>query len=88
MMRMGHPLKEKFLKNATFKKLYEEQYRALYAKLLADGTASGLLDNLVTAYKLNDKADTAKIEEEAKTLRTFLQTRTETLGSDQAISGS
>ncbi|MGW4961631.1 CotH kinase family protein [Nonomuraea sp. NPDC004186] len=88
MMRMGHPLKEKFLANATFKKLYEEQYRALYTKLLAGGTASGLLDDLVAAYKLNEKADTAKIEEEAKTLRTFLQTRTKTLGLDKAISGT
>ncbi|MFD0476220.1 CotH kinase family protein [Nonomuraea thailandensis] len=87
MMRMGHPLKEKFLANATFKKLYEEQYRALYTKLLAGGTASGLLDDLVAAYKLNEKADPARIEEEAKTLRTFLQTRTRALGSDKAISG-
>jgi spore coat protein CotH len=85
---MGHPLKEKFLANATFKKLYEEQYRALYTKLLAGGTAAGLLDDLVAAYKLNEKADTAKIEEEAKTLRTFLQARTKTLGSDKAISGT
>ncbi|MEV0613497.1 CotH kinase family protein [Nonomuraea sp. NPDC050404] len=88
MMRMGHPLKEKFLKNATFKQLYEEQYRALYTKLLANGTASGLLDDLVAAYRLNERADTAKVDAEAKTLRTFLRTRTETLGSDKAISGA
>ncbi|TMR24921.1 spore coat protein CotH [Nonomuraea turkmeniaca] len=88
-MRMGgHPLKEKFLKNATFKKLYEEQYRALYAKLLSNGTASGLLDDLVASYKLNEKADTAKVDAEAQTLRTFLQTRTEALRSDKAISGT
>ncbi|MEV1176637.1 CotH kinase family protein [Nonomuraea sp. NPDC049784] len=88
MMRMGHPLKEKFLKNATFKKVYEEQHRALYAKLLEGGTASGLLDDLVTSYELNEGADTAKIDAEAQTLRTFLQTRTETLRSDKAISGA
>ncbi|GAA2702494.1 hypothetical protein GCM10010412_100580 [Nonomuraea recticatena] len=84
-MTMGHPLKEKFLKNATFKKVYEEQYRNLYNKLLTDGSASKLLDNLVSSYKLNNGADTAAIETEAKTLRTFLQTRTESLGLDKAI---
>ncbi|MEV0380554.1 CotH kinase family protein [Nonomuraea sp. NPDC050643] len=88
MMRMGHPLKEKFLKNATFKKLYEEQYRALHTKLLSSGTASGLLDDLVAAYKRNEKADTAKVDAEARTLRTFLQTRAKTLSSDKAIGGS
>ncbi|MGV9324189.1 hypothetical protein [Streptosporangium sandarakinum] len=85
---MSHPLKEKFLRNATFKKLYEEQYRVLYTELLAGGAASGLLDDLVAAYKLNDKADTAKVDAEAKTLRTFLQTRAEALRSDKAITGS
>lgn len=87
MMRMGHPLKEKFLNNATFKKLYQEQYRALYAKLLGNGTAASLLDDLVTSYKLNEHADTAKVGTEAQQLRTFLQTRTQTLRSDKAISG-
>ncbi|MGW0484446.1 CotH kinase family protein [Nonomuraea sp. NPDC003214] len=87
-MTMGHPLKEKFLKNATFKKVYEEQYRNLYNKLLADGSATKLLDNLVSSYKLNNGADTAAIETEANTLRTFLQARTESLGSDKAISGA
>ncbi|TYB57190.1 spore coat protein CotH [Nonomuraea sp. PA05] len=88
MMRMGHPLKEKFLANATFKKLYEEQYRALYTKLLGSGTATGLVNDLVAAYNLNEKSDPAKIEEEAKTLRTFLQTRTQTLRADKAITGA
>ncbi|MCK2218393.1 CotH kinase family protein [Actinomadura sp. ATCC 31491] len=85
--RTSHPLKEKFLANAAFKQLYEEQYRALYAGLLADGTAAGLLDGLVAAYGRNEGADPAKIEEEARTLRAFLETRTRALGSDQAISG-
>ncbi|MFI7689688.1 CotH kinase family protein [Nonomuraea sp. NPDC049655] len=88
MMGMSHPLKEKFLKNATFKKMYEEQYRALYTKLLGSGAASGLLVDLVAAYKLNDGADTAEVDAEAKTLRTFLRTRTETLRSDEAITGA
>ncbi|MER7129635.1 CotH kinase family protein [Streptosporangium saharense] len=88
MLRMGHPLKEKFLKNATFKKVYEEQYRALYTKLLENGAAAGLLDDLVASYRLNAGADAAKVETEAQTLRTFLRTRAEALSSDKAISGA
>ncbi|WP_433420743.1 CotH kinase family protein [Microtetraspora malaysiensis] len=85
--RMGHALKERFLKTAAFKAVYEEQYRALYRKLLSGGTATTLLDGIVSSYKLNAGADTAKIESEAASLRTMLQTRTETLRSDKAISG-
>ncbi|MEU8383962.1 CotH kinase family protein [Streptosporangium sp. NPDC048865] len=88
MMRAGHPLKERFLKHAAFKKVYQEQYRALYAKLLGNGAASGLLDELTTSYKLNENADTAKADTEAQTLRTFLRTRTQTLRSDKAIGGA
>lgn len=88
MLRMGHPLKERFLANATFKRLYEEQYRALYARLLASGAAADLLDGLVAAYKLNDGADTATVEAEAQSLRTFLRTRVEALASDEAITGA
>lgn len=85
---MGHPLKEKFLKNTTFKKIYEEQYRTLYGTLLGNDTAFGLLDGLAASYKLNDRADAAKADAEAQTLRAFLRTRTETLRSDKAISGA
>ncbi|QYC44154.1 hypothetical protein Nocox_32920 [Nonomuraea coxensis DSM 45129] len=84
----GHPLKEKFLADAGFKKLYEQQYRALYTKLLAGDAASGLLDMLVAAYNLNDGADAARIAGEAGTLRTCLETRKKTLGADQAITGA
>ncbi|GAA0917590.1 hypothetical protein [Nonomuraea longicatena] len=49
---------------------------------------SGLLDDLVAAYKLNEKADAAKADAEAQTLRTFLRTRTESLRSDKAITGA
>ncbi|MFI6924389.1 CotH kinase family protein [Nonomuraea spiralis] len=88
MMGTGHPLKEKFLADAAFRKLYEEQYRVLYGRLLAGGAAGRLLDGLVTAYKLNDRADSAGIEAEAKNLRTFLTTRTDTLRTDKALNGT
>ncbi|WP_053175334.1 CotH kinase family protein [Nonomuraea sp. SBT364] len=85
-MRTGHPLKEKFLADAGFKKLYQEQYRELYAELLAGGGATELLDGLVTAYKLNGGADAAKVDAEATSLRTLLRTRTDSLRS--SFSGS
>ncbi|SEG97359.1 hypothetical protein SAMN05444920_110330 [Nonomuraea solani] len=78
---MGHALKDKFLKDAGFKKLYQREYATLYTKLLAGGTATGLLDQAVRAYNRNEGADTAKTTEEAATLRTTLKTRTEALKS-------
>ncbi|WP_067172840.1 CotH kinase family protein [Microtetraspora niveoalba] len=86
--RTGHALKERFLKTPAFKKIYEEQYRALFQKLLAGGTASTLLDGIVNSYKLNARADATAIDAEAASLRTMLRTRTETLRSDKAIAGT
>ncbi|MBX6167221.1 MAG: CotH kinase family protein [Thermobispora bispora] len=84
MMRMGHLLKERFLKTPAFKKIYEEQYRSLYRKLLAGDVVTNLLDDIVASYKLNSGADAAKADAEADTLRATLKTRTETLRSDLA----
>ncbi|NRQ38648.1 spore coat protein CotH [Nonomuraea sp. NN258] len=83
-MGAGHPLKDKFLADAGFKKLYEEQYRDLYTRLLAGGTATGLLDGLVAAYKLNARADAAAVDAEAAELRELLATRTAALRDDLA----
>ncbi|GII64771.1 hypothetical protein Skr01_48560 [Sphaerisporangium krabiense] len=85
--RMGHALKERFLKTPAFKALYQEQYRDLYQRILAGGTAAKLLDGLVRSYKLNDRADAAKADAEAAALRATLKTRTEALAADKAISG-
>ncbi|WP_433374036.1 CotH kinase family protein [Streptosporangium sp. CA-115845] len=85
--RMGHALKDRFLKTPAFKKIYEEQYRNLYQKLLGGGAAATLLDDIVKSYRLNEGADTAKVEADATSLRTTLKTRTEALGSDKVIAG-
>ncbi|MEV4804743.1 CotH kinase family protein [Nonomuraea sp. NPDC049421] len=78
---MGHALKDRFLKDAGFKKLYEREYAALYRELLAGGTATKLLDEALAAYGRNAGADTAKAAEEATALRETLQTRTKALSS-------
>ncbi|MFC4050172.1 CotH kinase family protein [Actinomadura syzygii] len=83
--RMGHALKDRFLKTPAFKRLYLDQYRALNQKLVANGTLSRLLDSIVRSYKANSGADTARIEAEAKTLRTTLKTRAQTLSADDQI---
>jgi spore coat protein CotH len=85
---MGHALKEKFLKAPAFKKVYEQQYRDLYQKLLADGSAGKLLDDIVRSYKLNASADAAKVDAEAASLHTTLKTRAASLRSDKMISGA
>ncbi|MEO3891018.1 CotH kinase family protein [Nonomuraea sp. B5E05] len=75
----GHALKERFLKDAGFKKLYEREHAALTRDLLAGGTATALLDQALKAYGLNAGADRAKAAEEAVDLRTTLETRAESL---------
>ncbi|MEU7001272.1 hypothetical protein [Nonomuraea sp. NPDC046570] len=75
------------LKTAAFKKLYEEQYRVLYRRLLAGGAALDLLDGALASCNSNERADTAKATAEAATLRTTLKTRTEALRKDRTING-
>jgi spore coat protein CotH len=86
--RTGHALKERFLQTPEFKAVYEEQYRALYRELLGDGTATGLLDEITASYKRNQGADTAKVDAEAKTLRTLLSARTEALAENEVVTGT
>ncbi len=86
--RMGHAPKERFLQTPEFKAVYEEQYRALYRKLLGDGAATGLLDEIVASYKRNEGADTAKADAEAETLRTLLSARTDALAENEVVTGT
>ncbi|MEV5407854.1 CotH kinase family protein [Thermopolyspora sp. NPDC052614] len=86
--RMGHVLKERFLQTPDFKAVYEEQYRALYRELLGDGTATGLLNEIVTSYKHNKGADQAKIDAEATSLRTLLAARAKALAANEVVSGA
>ncbi|TDE31105.1 spore coat protein CotH [Nonomuraea mesophila] len=79
--RGGHALKERFLKDAGFKELYEREHAALTRDLLAAGTATTLLDQALKAYGLNAGADRARAAEEAAGLRATLETRAESLAS-------
>lgn len=83
----GHELKERFLATDAFKQVYEEQYRQLYAALLADGQATQALDDIVKSYNLNENANKA-VETEAATLRTTLENRTNALGANEVMRGA
>ncbi|TDD11820.1 CotH kinase family protein [Nonomuraea diastatica] len=78
----GHALKERFLEDAGFKKLYEREHAALSRDLLAGGTATALLDQALKAYGLNADADTAKAAGEAADLRATLEIRAKALTQD------
>ncbi|WP_214111204.1 CotH kinase family protein [Acrocarpospora catenulata] len=79
-MRMGHALKDRFLKTPAFKEIYQKQYQSLYQELLATGKAGTLLDQALASYKSNQGADAEEAQKEATSLRTTLATRTEALG--------
>ncbi|WP_106402858.1 CotH kinase family protein [Actinocorallia populi] len=86
-MRMGHALKDRFLKSAAFKDVYAEQYRLLYRDLLADGTAASVLDGIIESYRLNEGADTDRAASDAAALRTTLRARIESLSTDETVTG-
>ncbi|WP_062356568.1 CotH kinase family protein [Herbidospora yilanensis] len=79
-MRMGHTLKDRFLKTPAFKKIYEEQYQKLYQDLLSSGKAATLLDRAVASYQANEGADATEAQKELASLRETLTTRTKSLG--------
>lgn len=72
-MRMGHPLKERFLAAPEFKALYAEQYAAVYGALYGSGFAErelGRLSGIVTSTGL---VDATTIENDVSLLRTRLE---------------
>ncbi|SDH55563.1 Spore coat protein CotH [Sinosporangium album] len=79
-MRMGHALKERFLKTPAFTAIYQEQYQRLYQDLLVTGKADTLLEQALASYQSNQRADAAEAQKEATSLRTTLATRTKALG--------
>lgn len=83
----GNKLKERFLATESFKQVYEEQYRQVYAKVFGDGQALGRLDAVVAAYNLNARADGNAVGTEAATLRTTLEKRVEALRDHEVVRG-
>ncbi|GII97286.1 CotH kinase family protein [Sinosporangium siamense] len=87
-MRMGHVLKERFLKTPAFKEIYRQQYQKLYQDLLVTGKAGTLLDQATASYRSIQGADAEEAQKELTSLRTTLTTRTEVLGKAFAENGA
>jgi spore coat protein CotH len=80
----GNKLKERFLGTDAFEQLYEQQYREVYAAVLADGQGDDVLTGIVEAYQRNEGASPA-VESEADTLRGTLTQRVTALDADDVI---
>lgn len=75
-MRMGHPLKERFLAAPRFHALYEQQYTAVYDALYGGGQALAELDRLAAVVTASGLIEETTIETEVAALRTKLETQT------------
>ncbi|MFD6420847.1 CotH kinase family protein [Streptomyces sp. NPDC060198] len=82
----GNALKEKFLAADAFDTVYHAAYKKLYEQYYGSGYGTSTLDTLVTAAKKSG-ADASGVESTAKSLRTTLTSRTESLAKDKVITG-
>jgi spore coat protein CotH len=92
-MRMGHPLKERFLAAPAFQELYAREYAAIYEALYGNGQAVGELDRLASVVAASSLVEESTIETEAAALRTKLETQSDTgpaptVGEPAAIPGT
>jgi spore coat protein CotH len=86
-MRAGNALKERFLANAEFKKVYEAAYRQVYRTLFTEGRALRALSH-ASASLLATGADASTVETEAQRLRTIIEQRTQSLATNAVITNS
>lgn len=77
--RGGNELKERFLASDAFASLYDGAYAELYDQLYGSGTAAGLLDRIAAVVPTSDGLTADELAQQAETLRTFIQERTEAL---------
>lgn len=82
----GNALKERFLAADAFEAVYHAAYKKLYEQYYGSGYATGALDSLAAAAKKSG-ADASGVEKTAKSLRTTLTSRTESLAKDEVITG-
>ncbi|GLB67269.1 CotH kinase family protein [Arthrobacter mangrovi] len=80
--RGGNELKERFLASEAFRPAYEAAYADLYDRMYGDGTATELLDEIASAVPSSDGVTAEDLAEQAATLRTFIDERTEALEDD------
>lgn len=84
-MRAGNALKERFLASDAFIEVYENAYRELYEQLFASGRAIEILDAIAAAVPTSDGLTAQALAEQAETLRTRLQARTDALADNEVI---
>ncbi|WP_405926729.1 CotH kinase family protein [Streptomyces sp. NBC_00035] len=85
-MSSGHKLKERFLELDAFDDVYHEAYQDLYEEFFGSGFALDALDGIVAKAK-DAGADATGLDEAAKSLRTTITSRTESLAKDEVITG-
>lgn len=71
-MRMGHPLKDRFLAAPEFQELYTREYASVYNALFGDDYASQELARLTGVVASSGLIDDATLESESTTLQTKL----------------
>jgi spore coat protein CotH len=72
-MRMGHPLKDRFLAAPEFRDLYQREYAAVYEAIYGSGQATSELDRLASVVEASGLVDVATVESEIATLRSKLE---------------
>ncbi|MEV7345228.1 CotH kinase family protein [Streptomyces sp. NPDC093544] len=85
-MAGGHQLKERFLELDAFDDVYHEAYQDLYEQFFGSGSALDALDGIVADAK-KAGAPTAGLDTAAKTLRSTITSRTQSLAKDEVITG-
>ena len=71
-MRMGHPIKERFLAAPEFQDLYTREYANVYNALFGDDYASGELTRLTDVVASSGLIDPTKLASESAALQTKL----------------
>ncbi|MCT1885629.1 CotH kinase family protein [Dietzia cinnamea] len=76
---MDHPLKTRFLESDSFTELYEQTYWRLYDQIYGSGLVAQTLDRVRQQFPLSDEVDSATLDEDAATLRAWIDQRTAAL---------
>jgi spore coat protein CotH len=77
-MRMGHPLKDRFLAAPEFRDLYAREYAAVYETIYDSGQATSELDRLASVVEASGLIEAATFTHEVATLRSKLETQAAT----------
>ncbi|WP_413464441.1 CotH kinase family protein [Dietzia sp. PP-33] len=79
----SHPLKTRFLDSDAFTALYEQKYWELYDQMYGSGLAAQTLDDVEAAFPVSDEVDQATLEQEATSLRAWIEQRTTALAEQR-----